>query len=221
MIMLKTRITLTAAAACAALAVTGGVASAAPHPAPVHAVTVIMDRPDGGNGSPDPYWAGDSMTRSVTITRTGGAPGAYTYRAVLADVGWFTAIRGKQTPNQSGPYAGQTIRSAVTGSMAGWADFTFTASALPSAGFNAGVPAWENDHGVPSAGQPTSTWYEQAFPAGTTFGGAGIGAWSWSYTAYVPPAGPGWRFVPLVRQHWLDAWDNGYGDLPGDGNIAG
>ncbi|MDQ2875908.1 MAG: hypothetical protein M3Y33_14415, partial [Actinomycetota bacterium] len=38
--------------------------------------------------------------------------------------------------------------------------------------------------GHPSGGpKTTSNWYEQAFPAGTTFGGAGITTWGWNYTA--------------------------------------
>lgn len=224
------RLFTAALVAAAALTATAGTASASP-PVTVHAHTIVTDRPDGGNGSPDPYWADDSMTRTLSITRTGGTAGAYTFTAKLKDKGTFTTIKGKQTPNQSGPYAGETIKSKVTGKMTGYADFSFTASALPSGGLNAGVPLTENDHGnVPA--DSTSTWYELAFPAGTHFGGAGIGAWSWTYKATVTTVtlqkvclSPGWCWtVPAVQvshQQWIDAWNNGDGDLPGDGNITG
>jgi hypothetical protein len=218
------------AVAAAALAVTAGTASATPQPS-VHAVTHITDRPDGGNGSPDPYWADDTMTRSITITLTGGAPGAYTFTAKLKDKGTFTTIKGKQTPNQSGPYAGETVKSKVTGKMTGYVDYSFTASALPSSAPNAGIPVTENDHGnVPS--DSTTTWYELAFPSGTHFGGTGEGAWSWTYKATVTTVtsqqvclAPHFCWpVPVVHvshQQWVDAYNNGDGDLPADGNVTG
>jgi hypothetical protein len=203
-------------------------ASASPHPPAVRAVTHVKDRPDGGNGG---TWADDTMTRSVTITLTGGTPGAYTYTATLADKGSFTTIKGAKTPNQGGSYAGDTIESKVTGTMRGYADFSFTASSLPSGALNAGVPLTENDHGNAPA-DSTSAWYELAFPSGTTFGAAGIGAWSWTYKAVVVtvtsqqvclPPGLCWG-IPVIRvssQRWTDASSNGNGNLAGDGNIAG
>ena len=183
----------------------------------MNATTIIKDRPDGGNGSPDPYWADDYFTRHLTISLTGGTPGAYTYTAAIDDTaGTFVAIKEKQTPNQGAPYTGDVIQSAVTGTMNGYADYSFTASSLPSTAPGYGVPAFENDGGNPPVNS-TSAWYELAFPHGTVFGGAGIGAWSWTYGANVAL-----RVFPFVsHQQWVDAWDNGYGDLPGDGNITG
>jgi hypothetical protein len=158
-------------------------------------------------------------------------PGAYTYTAALTDAGTFTTIKGEQAPNQGGSYAGDVIKSKVTGPMEGYAAFSFTASTLPVAAFNAGVPLTENDHGaVPS--DSTSTWFELAFPSGTTFGGAGIGNWSWTYRATVVTVtsqkvclsrGFCWT-VPAVHvqhQQWTDGSGNGYGDLAGDGQITG
>lgn len=206
-----------AAAAVAALAATAGTAGAAPHlllPS-VRATTQVTDRPDGGNGG---TWADDTFTRTITITRTGGGPGAYTYTAKLTDTrGTFVTIKGALTPNQGGTCAGDVIKSRVEGNLNGSADFTFTASRLPDAGLNAGVPAAENDHGNTPA-DSTSTWYELAFPAGTTFGGAGIGHWSWTYKAVVFTFT---RFLGASLQQWTDAWNNGDGDLPADGNIQG
>ena len=216
---MRARLAITAlAAAAAALAASAGTASAAPHPllaGSTRAVTTITDRPDSGNGG---TWADDSFTRTITITRTGGGPGAYTYTASLTDSrGLFTTIKGALTPNQGGSYAGDVIRSQVGGTMNGSADFTFTASALPSSRANAGVPAAENDHGATPA-DSTSTWYELAFPAGTTFGGPGIGHWSWSYSAVVVTFS---RFLGVSEQNWTDAWNNGDGNLQADGNIQG
>jgi hypothetical protein len=206
--MLKTRLAAIASAAAAALLASAGAASAMPTPISgphaVQAHTLVTGRPDGGNGSPDPYWADDSFDRSITITLTGGTTGHYTYTASLADIGMFTTIKGAQAPNQGGHYAGDVIESSVTGFMTGWADFSFTASSLPDAAL---VPASENDHGQVPA-DDTSTWYELAFPAHTVFGGAGIGDWAWGYAT-------------LAHQQWADTLDNGYGDLAGDGQITG
>lgn len=206
--MSRTRVAtiLLAAAAASATALTlgAGAASASPQPPKVtEAVTYIQDRPDSGNGG---YWADDTMARILTITQTGGSPGAWKFTARLTDEGSFTTIKGALAPNQGGSYAGQTEKASVTGILNGSADFAFTASNLPTAR----VPAFENDHGnVPS--DSTSTWYELAFPAGTIFGGPGIGNWGWTYFTLTPKNG----------QYWADTSGNGYGDLAGDGQITG
>lgn len=226
------------AIAALALGVSATAASAAPHSPSTHIHTQLADRPDGGNGSPDPYWADDTMTRDMTITETGVSAGVYSFTASLTDAGTFTTVKGEQTPNQGAPYTGDLIKSAVTGWMTGYANFSFTATSLPNGTPNAGVATYENDHGTVSA-DDTSTWYELAFPGGTVFGGTGIGNWSWSYgvnvksvtftTVWV------WKYehhqwvhvkelVPVVhvsQQHWVDAYNNNYGDSAGDGNITG
>jgi len=214
-----------AVAAAAALLTSGGIANAAARQPSWHALTFVTDRPDGGNGNPD-TWADDTMTRSLTVTLTGGSPGAYTFTATLGDIGTFTTVKGAPTPNQGGSYAGDVIKSRVTGQMAGYADFSFTASELPSAAFNAGVAYSENDHGADPA-DSTSTWYELAFPHGTTFGGIGIGDWSWHYGVTVTTISYrvfGRFVVPVASeqyQQWTDGYNNNYGDSAGDGNIAG
>ena len=53
---------ITVAAAVAGLLASAGAASASPHPVTVHAQTYVTDRPDGGNGSPDPYWADEEAS---------------------------------------------------------------------------------------------------------------------------------------------------------------
>jgi hypothetical protein len=196
--------TVLAAAVPVTLLASAGAASASPAPQQVRAATFITDRPDGGNAG---YWADDTMNRTLVITRTGGTTGDWTFKATLTDDGAFTTIKGAQVPNQAAPWTGETIRSAVTGLMTGYANFTFTASKLPSSSL---VPRFENDHGnVPA--DDTSTWYMLAFPAGTTFGGAGIGNWGWTYLT----------FTRTGLQFWADTAANGYGDLAGDGQITG
>ena len=203
--MFRAGIAATAIAIAAAIPLMAAAsASASPAPQQVRAATFITDRPDGGNAG---YWADDTMERSLVITRTGGTTGDWTFKATLTDDGAFTTIKGALAPNQAPQYAGETERSAVTGLMTGYADFTFTASKLPSSSL---VPRFENDHGnVPA--DDTSTWYMLAFPAGTSFGGTGIGNWGWTYFA----------FTPRGLQFWSDAYNNNYGDSAGDGQITG
>jgi len=232
-----------------ALAASAGAASAHPKPPlpgpsllTVHAQTYIADRPDGGNGTPDPYWADDTFGRTLTITETGStgiAPAVtYDFTATLTDTGSFTTVKGAQTPDQGPGYTGDVVKSKVTGAMTGYADFTFTASSLPSSLPNLGVVTHEDDHGL-AASDSTSLWYELAFPSGTTFGGAGIGDWSWKYGATVRTVTyrTVWvrkriwhhlvwvkELVPVVHtshQQWVDASSNADGDLAGDGNITG
>ena len=53
-------------------------------------------------------------------------------------------------------------------------------------------------------------WYEQMFPAGTSFSGpANLIDWSWTYNA------------PATCEQWTDALSNGGGQDSGAGNIAG
>jgi hypothetical protein len=218
------------AAAAAAGSVTAAGASTAQPQNPAHHLTVkaatwLEGRPDsGGNGN----WATDRMYRELTITGTGpAAGGGYGYTATVEDVGGFRTDQGAYTPNQGGTYSGDKIRGQVSGWFSGKASYSFTASTLPSTAKNAGVPGSED--GAPAtAEQTTSDWYEQAFPAGTTFGGAGIGNWSWTY------AGPVCRTYKTVyrhhhwvkiavysQQHWTDSLAGGGGQLSADGNITG
>lgn len=205
------------AAAFAILAAGTVVSLASPgtaHASPVTsrtAVTTLVDRPDSGNGGD---WADDYVSRMLTITLTGitgsGPSKTWHYAAYVKDNGWFYTIDGALTPNQSGPYTGQRITGTAIGLMAGYADFYFTASQPFSTRANLGLPAYEAGNPATTAEQ-TSYWFEQAFPHGTVFGGPGIGEWSWTYVTFAPlPNG----------QRWIDAWNNGYGDSPGDGNIS-
>lgn len=213
-----------AAAAVAAVALPAAAASAAPAAAPggTHtATTTLTNRPDGGHGGP---WAYDDVTRTLTLKLTGitgsGSNETWHYDATVRDTGAFTVIKGALTPNQSGAYAGEKIRSDIPEmltSLTGRAEYSFTASRPASNAPNAGVVRRES--GAPAAGSPqtTSLWFEQAFPAGTTFGGPGIGAYLWTYGAVVFSP----QFPYFSDQRWVETSANGDGNLPGDGNISG
>jgi hypothetical protein len=183
-------------------------ASAAPSPA-VTARTQLSNRGDGG-GNGD--WATDAMTRTLTIIHTGGA----NYVATITDTGRFVTIPHAFTPNQGGADAGLRIAELLPGTFTGKASYSFTANRRPQASL---VPRAES--GTPSAGpSTTSLWYEQAFPAGTTFGGTGITTWGWSYSATAVTFGRSGGFS-LCAQKWSDASNNNGGQDANSGNITG
>jgi hypothetical protein len=192
-------LTTTAAASAATVTPAVTTATAVTHQTSWTAISHLADRTeDGGNGT----WAKDDIYRVMTIKLTGQSGGLYSYTATVYDAGSFTAIPGAHTPNQGGSYAGKVIAGHDSGWVGGTARYSFTATSLPTAGPNAGLPAYVNgDQGS------TSTWYELAFPAGTTFGGTGIGTWGWTYS-------------DSHGQRWTDTSANGDGQLSGDGNIA-
>jgi hypothetical protein len=215
------------AAAAAAGSVTLASASVAQPRQPGHitlASTYLAGRPDsGGLGN----WATDSMYRQLIITETGTVTGGYAYTATVRDIGTFRTGPGAYTPDQGAPYTGDKIRGQVSGRLEGDASYSFTASALPSTRQNAGVPDCEYGAAVTTA-ETTNGWYEQAFPAGTTFGGAGIGNWSWTYagpvcTTHLTVGGRPQTAERTVRtqERWTDSLAGGGGQLPADGNITG
>jgi hypothetical protein len=167
------------------------------------------------------------MDRTLTITQTG----PHTFTAAVRDAGSFTTIRSAFTPNQGGSDAGKHIRGRVSGQVNGAASYSFTATTEPDAHL---VPSREN--GDPATGpQSTSDWFEQAFPAGTTFGGTGIGNWNWAYAAKVTVTK--YRTVTVYRhghkvhvtvpyratqtQRWDDGISDNGGQTAAAGNITG
>ena len=167
--------------------------------------STLVNRPDGG-GAGD-TWALDNMHRTMTLTLIGQDGSQYKYVATIHDTGTFTTVTGALAPNQGGKYAGTAEQASKTGVMSGYADFSFDASSLPSLGVaNLGVlTTVQPDQG------DTATWYEQAFPSGTSFTGPGIGNWGWDYH--------------LGSQHWADTYANNDGQATAaapsaDGNIT-
>jgi hypothetical protein len=203
---------LTAALGAAMAITSGAILAAGPASAAttVTASTHLTSRADsGGNGD----WATDSMTRTLTITHVSGT----SYTATVTDSGGsFTTTDGAFTPNQGGADLGLRIAELLTGSFTGKASYSFTASASPQASL---VPASES--GTPASGpKTTSLWFEQAFPAGTVFGGTGITTWGWNYTGTAVTFGGGVGFTTCT-QKWADLSTNDGGQDASAGNITG
>jgi len=185
-----------------------GAASASPA---VTAHTHITNNPDsGGNGN----WAFDNFTRTLAVTTgtdCGTVPaGSACYDATISDTGHWSGITGSFQPNQGSPVSGAKISHSVSGTFTGGAAYTFTADHAPVA---SNVPVTLNDNFTAATGKnTTSLWYEQAFAAGTVFGGTGIlNTWSWTYK----------ETSPACHQQWTDAAVSGDGQQPADGNITG
>jgi hypothetical protein len=155
--------------------------------------TVLSQRDDsGGNGN----WAKDYVNRELTIHLTGGnATTGYTYTAYVRDSGTFRTDAGAFTPNQGAPYTGEKITHQVSGPMSGHAAYSFTANKLPVTRHG----RLELPSRIVGDGGSTSTWYELAFPSGATFGGTGIGAWSWTYNAQVKV-----NHHRVIHERWVD-----------------
>lgn len=229
-----------AVAAAAALTLISGIAAAAAIPASARtlpfgpgqasvitatATTHVTNDPDNGHGSPS-TWAMDTITRTVTITKgtqvsgtacgLAASAGCWSFTAALSDSGTFVTIPGAGTPNQScAGCAGELIRSpAVSGTIAGNYQVTFDAS-YPVADASL-VGKNHDDHGGPVFAPYTSTtWGQQFFPAGTSFGPFVGGAYTWTYQVL----SGGFPFFTVER--WVDSSSNGDGNTPGAGNISG
>jgi hypothetical protein len=234
--MLKTK----TFAGLAALALAAGVATMTAGAASAHvlpfgpgqasvitatATTHITNDPDTGHGVPA-IWATDTLTRTVTLTKGTQVPGTacglaasagcWSFTADLSDSGTFVTIPGAGTPNQAcAGCAGELIRSpAVSGTIAGNYQVTFDAS-YPVADASL-VAKNHDDAGVPASPPYTSTtWGEQFFPAGTSFGNVTGGPYTWTYQ--VVKGG----FPFFTTERWTDSSSNGDGNEPQDGNISG
>jgi hypothetical protein len=189
------------------------------------ATTKIVNDPDSGHGTPA-TWATDTLTRTVTITKGTQVPGTacglaasagcWSFTARLADSGTFVTIPGAGTPNQAcAGCAGELIRSpAVSGTIAGNYQVTFDASA-PVANASL-VGKNHDDHNLAALPPFTSTtWGEQFFPGGTSFGNVAGGAYTWTYQVVTL------RFPYFTTQRWTDGSGNNDGNSPGAGNIQG
>jgi hypothetical protein len=168
----------------------------------IYASTKLTNRPDSGDGGNT--WALDTITRlsSVTTLGSGGFEASVVDNGTFETVPSATGNSTSLTPDQSTP--GDQIGDALIGSIHGTWGFSFTAGAAPSA---AHMPHAVNGVGTSTTG----TWYEQFFPAKTTFGGAGGAssgpeAWSWIYTSNKDNCGN--------VETWLDAANTESGNIP-------
>ena len=226
---MRTRHIAAAALAAGALLIPAGAASASGLPGlpslshftvPVSATatTLITNHLDGGHGNPAD-WATETIWRTETVTRGAEVSGTdcglaasadcWAYTASLSDSGSFTTIPGAGTPNQAcAGCAGEHIARQVSGALQGTYVVTFDASSGSPDGTLVG-PTRDDHDTHPAPPFTTTTWGEQFFPAGTSFGNVTGGAYSWTYTVAFP------------REQWVDASANGDGNQPGDGNISG
>jgi hypothetical protein len=189
-------------------------------PVTATATTRIINHPDGGHGTTNPYWAEDTFNRTVTIKLVGsaalsncgtGATHCYYYTGTLSDKGTFAANVGSDAPNQSGHWAGsKEVRPQARGRMTGDAPEAFYASSNhPDASL---VDHFLDNHNTAATGdETTSAWVEQFFPAGTHFGSVGLPTYKWTYTTTNLPH----------TQRWVDSSGNNDGNNPQDGNIIG
>lgn len=189
------------------------------------ATTTITNDPDSGHGSPA-VWAIDTINRTVTLTKgtqvsgtacgLAASAGCWSFTAALSDSGTFVTVPGAGTPNQAcAGCAGLTVKApAVSGVLQGTYQVSFDAS-YPAASA-ALVPATHDDGGVPASPPFTSTtWGEQFFPAGTSFGNIVGGAYTWTYQ--VTTGG----FPFFTTQRWTDSSSNDDGNSLLAGNITG
>lgn len=203
------RIVFVVAAAVAMLALPGAASAAGWS---VTSVSTLVDRPDSGNNG---YWAKDNLTRTVhlyrdgdlfacpdatpaaTITATTKAddPGVCgKYYGFIEDSGSFATIPGAKSPNEGKPI------TPVTGKVVGGAATTeFIAHYKGD---------WANGQTFvgKDAGATTTDWVAKYFDIvdPTQYG---LPKWSWTYTT--------------ACEKWVDAYDNGDGAKPGDGDITG
>lgn len=180
------------------------------------ATTTITGRDDSGNNG---NWAKDAMTRTVSATLVGlhagpecdglnvsGPNTCYQFTGSVEDTnGTFATDVGAFTPNQSTPGTHIAGEGALDGTFFGGSASGFTFYASSNALSTARVPGSVTGDGPVG----TSEWISLLFPADTGFAGDLLPGWSWSYTE------------PVFCGHWVDAFNNGDGNLAGDGNITG
>ena len=181
-----------------------------PGPAGAPAVTSVTAVSAVSNWPETSGWATDNFTRTIVLTRQhaaassdcGGTAECWFYTGTIADSGTSTTVDGAASPNGSST---ETIHGSLNVTMVGGAHVEFYASnGTPNPG---SVPATVDGGNKPAT---TSTWYELAFPNGTTFKSGSLTQYSWTYT-----------YGPTCEQ-WVDSvnpGDDGQGS--GDGNITG
>lgn len=199
-------------AALGGLMFSAGAAHADTPPTTVTAVTHVTNRPDNGHGTPS-LWAYDTMNRTLTVTLAAPQPkstpaGDLAYNVSITDKGYFSAIQGAFTPNQS-ITAGAKIAHHVAGSLNG--SYALTVFAPAGDALTGTVPATEDDNfGTPLV--TTTDWASQAFATkvGVTVQG---GKYEWDYATGDHNGG--------TCEKWVDSSENGDGNAVADGNITG
>lgn len=169
---------------------------------------ITNDQDSGNNGN----WAIDTLTRQITVVRhgqvaaslcggtaTNGITGCWFYTALLSDSGSFTTITGASSPN-----AGTAIHGKLTGSVTGGSAFEFYANSNdPQSSL---VPATLD---ASTSGTDSSNWPARFFTPATAIAGMNEINWTYTYDA------------PTTCETWVDAFNNGDGGRPADGDITG
>jgi hypothetical protein len=206
------------------------------------AVTVITNRPDGGNhdsGTPgtNQTWANDNFTRTATVTphgqvaasNCGGVSPCYYWTGHISDAKGKFTTNPTSTSNSYSPGAGTggtgatgpfPIGVSATGKMSGHANYAFFSDQSVT---SATPPGAENDNGnLPSGDKTTGLWVEQFFTSGNFWDTSGtenpgslITTWSWSYELKFGADNQ----CSNVASKWTDASFNNAGDDPVDGNV--
>jgi hypothetical protein len=133
-------------------------------------------------------------------TSSSGPQQCWFYTASLTDNGSFQTVSGGNSPN-----AGTPINGTLGGTISGSGKFEFYSDDPNPTASN--VPATTSGTTTSSANWPTLFLSNGA--------------------AYLPTSsGPevGWSYVyqaPSTCEQWTDAYNNGDGGQPGDGDIAG
>jgi hypothetical protein len=170
------------------------------------ATTTLTGRPDNGGGG---QWAADSLTRTLVITGGTRTGSVWTWTGAVCDGGTAVTIPGALAPNQGPGHAGQVIIRRVTATAGGTVLYSFTTNEPLNTSPNLGVPP--SEAGAPAVPQQTtSLWFEQAFPAGTAFGGPGVTSYDYEYAAGL-----------FMREAWSETSANGDGQDAGAGQITG
>lgn len=185
-------------------------AAGAQGPAGQSAVTTVTAATAVTNWPESSGWANDSFTRMMVLTRQhaassskcGGTPECWFYTGTLTDNGTATTVDGHASPNGS---SSETIHGSFDATLNGGADVEFYAS---SGTPNGTVPATVD--GNISKPASTSTWYQLAFPDGTTFTNGSLTKFSWTYSN------------TTTCETWTDSINPGDdGQSATDGNITG
>jgi len=137
------------------------------------AVTNLINRPDSGNFSADP-WANDSISRHTSTTQTGFD----TYVVTINDQGSFITIPGNTSPNDGSVTETASNIFGAKATLAGSDTFTVVATRAPD--YSA-----INGKTFTGSNPATSMWPYLIFPAGSIVS-VTQGPWSWTYQLKCP-----------------------------------
>lgn len=177
-------------------------------PVSVNANTSVVNWPETSG------WATDKFVRAATVTRGDSAPNSkcngaatcWAYTFTLVDEGSFIGVEGAKSPADPSI----TITGTPQGDMQGSAEGTFYSSS------NAPDPSLVGASQDGRGNLSTTSWAQQFFPEGTTFG-FDLTTYKWIYTSNNSCTEAG------KAESWTDAINPGDdgADPTVDGNITG